>query len=106
MTGQREGRGGEGEGGEQGVEARVPAGGSHVGSVRMKGEGTAAAAAALKERAAAPPPRPRPPWSASDKGRLARRVPSARGSQALGQGRCMNKSAYKHLIITQPEEAL
>ena len=42
----------------------------------------------------------------SDKDRLAPQVSSVRGSQARGQGRCMNKPAYKHLIITQAEEAL
>lgn len=42
----------------------------------------------------------------SDKDRLAPQVSSVRGSQAPGQGRCMNKPAYKHLIITQAEEAL
>lgn len=42
----------------------------------------------------------------SDKDRLAPQVSSARGSQARGQGRCMNRPAYKHLIITQAEEAL
>lgn len=42
----------------------------------------------------------------SDKDRLAPQVFSVRGSQARGQGRCMNKPAYKHLIVTQAEEAL
>lgn len=42
----------------------------------------------------------------SDKDRLAPQVSSVRRSQARGQGRCMNKPAYKHLIITQAEEAL
>lgn len=42
----------------------------------------------------------------SDKDRLAPQVSSVRGSQARGQGRCMNKPAYKHLIITQAEETL
>lgn len=42
----------------------------------------------------------------SDKDRLAPQVSSVRGSQARGQGRCMNRLAYKHLIITQAEEAL
>ena len=42
----------------------------------------------------------------SDKDRLAPQVSSVRGSQARGQERCMNKPAYKHLIITQAEEAL
>lgn len=42
----------------------------------------------------------------SDKDRLAPQVSTVRASQARGQGRCMNRPAYKHLIITQAEEAL
>lgn len=42
----------------------------------------------------------------SDNGRLAPQVPSVRGSLTHGQQRRMNRPAYKHLIITQAEEAL
>lgn len=41
---------------------------------------------------------------ASDKDRLAPQVSSV--IQASGQGRCTNRPAYKHLIITPAEEAL
>lgn len=48
----------------------------------------------------------RPTLCPSDKGRLAPQVSWVRGIQAPGQGRRTNTPAYKHLIITQAEEAL
>lgn len=48
----------------------------------------------------------RPMLCTSDKDRLAPQVSSVRGIQAPGQGSCTNRPAYKHLIITQAEEAL
>lgn len=65
--------------------------GSHARSGRIKGEMVAECCPLL---------------CSSDKDRLAPQVSSLRRSQAQGQGRCMNKPAYKHLIITQAEEAL
>lgn len=81
-------------------------GGGNKGGREEEGEGREAAMVEVggsKERMVA---ECCPLLCSSDKDRLAPQVFLVRGSQARGQGRCMNKPAYKHLIITQAEEAL